>query len=407
MNKGDAKIMTAAAPPSREKVKFTAQERSAVSVLAGIYSTRMLGLFLLMPVLSLYASRLPGSTPRMVGLAMGAYAMVQTVFQIPFGRWSDRYGRRPVILLGLLLFLVGSIVGAFSTSLAGVIAARAIQGAGAVSAAVTALLADHTRDAIRTRAMAFIGIGIGASFVISLVAAPALDVAIGVRGIFWLMGLMAMVGMALLHWGVPVHPVHHDPKPQPRTALLRVARLPQLRSHFVGVFALSFILGSTFLAVPQLLVHVLNIAEARLWQVYLGVFVVSVLGTYALIRAAERAHRPGSITLLAVGIATAVQALFGLLNSQLWTMLLLFTVFFAMFNFLEARLPAALSKAAPAADRGAALGIFATLQAFGNASGPILGGQIAARFGYGGVFWLSAAVGLLWAIVVVTGSNES
>lgn len=389
------------------KISLTATERRTVAALAGIYATRMLGLFLPLTVLSLYVSHLPAATPVQVGWAMGTYALVQTLFQIPFGRWSDRYGRRPMIALGLMLFLLGSLVGAFATTFTWVVIARALQGAGSMSAAVTALLADHTRDAVRTRAMAFIGISIGASFVLSLIVAPVLDTEIGMRGVFGVMGLMAVAGLALLHWGAPRELPTADRKIAVRTSLWRVAGLPQLRGHFVGVFSLHFILSGTFLSVPQILVNVLGIPKSEHWQVYLGVFLVSLLGTVLLIRSVERVAHPGRVTLAAILIAALAQAALALVTAQLWTMLLVFAVYFAAFNFLEARLPAALSKAAPSADRGAALGVFGTCQSLGSACGPVIGGLFAARFGYGSVFWLSAGMALIWALVVATATAEA
>lgn len=393
----DAKIMSADDQPPRESVKFTAQERSIVAVLAGIYTTRMLGFFLLLPVLSLYVSHLPGASPYIVGATMGAYPIVQALLQIPFGRWSDRYGRKPMIAIGLALFLMGSVIGAMTTTLTGLIIARVVQGSGAMSAAVTALLADHTRDVIRTRAMAFIGISIGTSFVVSLIAAPPLDIAVGVRGIFWIMALMALSGLLLLQFGIPAHVLRDEHKQSGSTSLWRVLLLPQLRGYFVGVFALHFILSNTFLAVPQVLEHPLNVPESEHWKVYLDVFVFSLLGTYAFIRGVERSKTPQRLVVLAVSLAAVAQALMALCHSQLWVLLAVFSVFFAAFNFLESSLPTGLSRAAPLADRGAALGVFATLQSLATFSGALLGGQVAARCGYGNVFWLSAAMGLAWA----------
>ena len=395
LDMSEAKIMTAEETPPREAVKFTAEERSVVGVLAGIYTTRMLGFFLLLPVLSLYVSQLPGSSPRMVGVAMGTYALVQAMLQIPFGRWSDRYGRKPMIAIGLGLFLLGSVVGALTTTLTGIIIARAIQGSGAMSAAVTALLADYTRDVVRTRAMAFIGISIGASFVVSLIAAPSLDAVIGVSGIFWVMAALATAGLLLLQMGIPAH-VGRDEQKRSTTSLWRVMLLPQLRGYFVGVFALHFILSNTFLSVPQILVHVLKIPKQHHWQVYLGVFLVSLLGTYAFIRKVERSQSPQWIIVSAIMLATAAQASMALWNGWLWPLLGIFSAFFAAFNFLESSLPTGLSRAAPLSDRGAALGVFATLQSLATFAGALLGGQVAARFGYGNVFWLSAGMGTLW-----------
>jgi len=400
--------MTAAAP---NKVGMNATERRTVASMAGIYATRMLGLFLPLTVLSLYVSHLPNTTPVQVGWAMGTYAIVQTVFQIPFGRWSDRFGRRPMIAIGLLLFLLGSLLGMVATTWANplpwIIAARAIQGAGSMSAAVTALLADHTRDEIRTRAMAFIGISIGASFVLSLIVAPVLDAALGMAGVFGVMAMMALLGLALLLWVAPRELADVDRKLAVRTSLWRVTGLPKLRSHFVGVFALHFVLSGTFLAVPQILLNVLGIAKSQHWLVYLGVFAVSLLGTVVLIRGVERVAQPGRLTLVAILLAAVAQGLLALLATRLWPMLAMFALYFAAFNFLEARLPAALSKAAPSADRGAALGVFGTCQSLGSACGPVASGLVAARFGYGGVFWLSAVMALCWAAVVAASVAEA
>ncbi|MES1196731.1 MAG: MFS transporter, partial [Steroidobacter sp.] len=344
-------------------------------------------------------SHFPGVSPFIVGATMGAYPVVQAVLQIPFGRWSDRYGRKPMIAVGLGLFLAGSIIGALTTTLTGLVVARVVQGAGAMSAAVTALLADHTRDVVRTRAMAFIGISIGASFVVSLIAAPPLDIVVGVRGIFWIMAVMAFTGLLLLQFGIPAHALRDEQKQRSSTSLWRVALLPELRGYFVGVFALHFILSNTFLAVPQVLEHLLHIPESEHWKVYLDVFVASLFGTYALIRKVERTQSPQSLIVLAISLAAAAQALMGLCHSQLWPLLVIFSVFFAAFNFLESSLPTGLSRAAPLADRGAALGVFATLQSLATFSGALLGGQVATRFGYGNVFWLSAGMGLIWACV--------
>ncbi|MGC3982139.1 MAG: MFS transporter [Steroidobacteraceae bacterium] len=382
-------------------------ERRIVAALAGIYATRMLGLFLLLPVLAIYASQLPDANSRLIGLAMGAYGLTQALLQIPFGRWSDRYGRRPVIAIGLLLFLVGSIVGALAHSLWMIVLARALQGAGAMSAAVTALLADFTRETVRTRAMAFIGISIGASFVISLITAPVLEALVGVPGIFWVMALLAILGLALLRFAVPARGEQVIDPAAARIPTLRVAALPALRSYFVGVFALHFILTATFLSVPLVLLNQLGISEAQHWKIYLSVFLASFLGTVPLILAAERVAQPQRIVAVGVLVGALAQAALALYFTHAWPVFIAFTLFFAVFNFLEARLPAGLSKAAPAADRGAAMGVFATCQFLGAAAGGVLGGQLLARFGVAGVFWGSALVALIWAVVAAAAPAEN
>jgi MFS family permease len=402
-------------------------ERRVVTALAAIYMTRMLGLFLLLPVLALYASGMRGATPTRIGFAMGVYGLTQALLQIPFGRWSDRYGRRPLIYIGLALFFVGSVMGALADSLAMLTLARAVQGAGAMSAAVTALIADSTREVIRTRAMAFIGISIGLSFIISLVTAPLLQALVGVAGIFWVMASMAVAGAGLLFFAVPrVEQVPQSlPSPctggrasrqglasreeeepgaggagDPPASLAAVAADPRVRAHYIGVFALHFILTSTFLSVPLLLAHDLGLREAEHWKVYLGVFIASLAGTVPMIfRAEKRGDSAKNLLLGAIVVAGASQLLLALNHRTMIGVMVVLAVFFAAFNFLEARLPALVSKAAPKAERGAALGVFATCQFLGAFFGGSLGGLLLASWGPAGVFSGSAAVALLWAVL--------
>jgi MFS family permease len=379
--------------------ELSGTEIRVVVALAAIYMTRMLGLFLLLPVLAIYASGLLGGTPALVGLAMGAYGLTNALLQIPFGRWSDRYGRRPVIFAGLGIFCLGSVVGAFAHSLPMLILARAIQGAGAMSAAVSALVADHTRDEVRTRAMAVIGISIGSSFIISLVLGPVLEAAMGVAGIFWLMAALAIAGMGLLSLAVPEAAACERVATQHRASLWTISALPALRPYFAGVFALHFVLTATFLSIPLVLLHDLGMSEPTHWKVYLGVFLFSLTGTVPLILGVERSSKPNAVFVGAILIAAAAQAVLAIDHGAQVAVLAAFTVFFAAFNFLEARLPAQLSKAVPQTDRGGALGVFATCQFLGSAFGGALGGQLQQHWGVSGVFWGSAVVALAWATI--------
>jgi predicted MFS family arabinose efflux permease len=358
----------------------------------------MLGLFLLLPVLALHARGLPDYTPELLGLAMGAYGLTQALLQIPFGRWSDRFGRKPVIVVGLALFAAGSVIGVFAQSVAALALARAVQGAGAVSAAVTALLADLTRPEVRTRAMAVVGASIGASFVLALVLAPLLDAAIGVPGIFTIMLVMAVSGIGLVLGALPAEPLRTggaDSRSLP--ALYDLLRRPALTPLYAGVFALHFIMTATFLSVPQALATDLGIATAGHWKVYLGVFVASLAGTIPLVLATERTGHGRALFTVAILLVAIAQALLGFDHGHVWTVLASLTVFFAGFNYLEARLPAQLTQAAPGTERGAALGIFATAQFLGAFLGGALGGVLLGRFGLAGVFWGSAAIALAWA----------
>jgi predicted MFS family arabinose efflux permease len=381
-------------------------ERRSVGALAAIYATRMLGLFLLLPVLALYARGMPDYSPELLGLAMGAYGLAQAVLQIPFGRWSDRFGRKPVIAVGLLLYAAGSLVGALANSLAALFAARLVQGSGAVSASVTALLADLTRPEVRTRAMAVVGISIGLSFVLALVLAPVLDAAIGVPGIFAVMLAMALAGLALLYLAVPVEPPRSGgAESRDLSALTDLLTRPALRPLYAGVFALHFIMTATFLSVPQVLALDLGMPVAGHWKVYLGVFVASLAGTVPLVLATERSGRARLVFVLAIALVALAQALLGLDHAHLWHVLLALTLFFGVFNYLEARLPALLTQAAPGTDRGAALGVFATSQFLGAFLGGAAGGVLLGRFGLSGVFWGSAAVAGAWAVVASAGGS--
>jgi MFS family permease len=359
----------------------------------------MFGLFLVLPVLALYARTLPDYSPELLGFAMGAYGLTQALLQIPFGRWSDRYGRKPMIVLGLGLFAAGSLLGALAESVTMLAVARSLQGAGAVSAAVTALLADLTRAEVRTRAMAFVGISIGLSFVLSLVLAPVLASAIGVPGLFVTMLAMALAGIALIVFAVPAEPTRDDRDAPPLSRLYELTVRPALLRLHVGVFAMHFMMTATFLAVPLVLVEQLGIATAAHWQVYLGVFVASIAGTLPLVLLTERSERGALLLVAAILLAAGSQALLGESHGHFWRVMAALTLFFAAFNYLEARLPALLTLAAPGPERGAALGIFATAQFLGAFAGGVAGGVLLGRFGLPGVFLGAAAVAAVWALV--------
>jgi predicted MFS family arabinose efflux permease len=360
----------------------------------------MLGMFMLLPVLALHAQSLPDYSPGLLGIAMGAYGLTQALLQIPFGRWSDRYGRKPLITLGLLAFAAGSLLGMYADSLVMLAIARGVQGAGAVSASVSALVADLTRSEVRTRAMAMIGISIGLSFVLALIVSPALDAAIGVPGIFGVMLGMALLGLVLLHLAVPAEPPRHGgAEGRKFSGMVEIVNRPQLRPLYLGMFALHTIMTATFVSVPQVLQGTLGIPGADHWQVYLGVFVASLLGTVPLVLQTERSGRAGWLLVLSVVLTGVSQAILGLDHADVWVVLAALTLFFAVFNYLEARLPALLTLAAPTADRGAALGVFATCQFLGAFVGGVAGGLLLGRFGLSGVFWGCAAMAFGWALL--------
>lgn len=382
---------------SSTAVSLLPAERRAVFALGAIYATRMLGLFGVLPVMALYASGLPGATPLGIGLALGAYGLTQAVLQIPVGRWSDRLGRHPVIALGLVLFALGSVVGALapqsSQPLWWVIAGRAIQGAGAVSGPVTALLADLTRPEVRTRAMAFIGISIGMCFIVSLLGAPVLAAQVGVPGLFWGMALLALVGLLVLHFLVP------RPAQTPRQAGAAGDSGETLWAWYLGMFCLHALLTATFVGVPLALRDLLALPQADHWQVYLPVFLVSLVGTALLVLWSERASHPDGVMRYGVALLVFAQGSLALFHATVWALGVGLTLFFVAFNFLEARLPARLSQAAGPARRGQAMGVFATSQFLGAFAGGTLGGLLSGTaLGLPGLFAGLCLLALAWLL---------
>ncbi len=376
------------------QLRMSAHERRATAALTGIYATRILGLFLLLPVLDLYVRSLPGGSQQWAGLAVGAYALAQGLLQIPAGRLSDRIGRRPVILGGLALFVLGSLLGAAAHSVAAVVAARLLQGAGAISSAVTALLADVTRPTVRTRAMAIIGISIGLCFVVSLLAGPPLDGAFGVQGIFMSMALLG-VAAAFSLWWVPVQPLSNRGAGTP---LLHASlwRAPLLQTY-IGIFSVHFSLTSIFIVVPQILRDELALPLPLHWRVYAIVFAASLLITVPLLRGFERSSAPERITRMGIAMLAAALIVLAIVPERAYAAVASLVGFFGAFNFLEAQLPARLSLVAPAESRGSAMGIFATAQFIGAGVGGAAAGLIVnSRAGVHGVFGIAALVVCGW-----------
>ncbi len=377
------------------RLRLEPEERRSLWALSAIYAARMLGLFLLLPVFALYAGRLPGSTPLLAGIAMGAYGMTQACLQIPFGALSDRIGRRPVILAGLVLYAAGSVIGAVTGSIWGLIAAGLVQGSGALSGPVTALLADLTRPQVRTRAMALIGISIGASFVVSLVAAPLLEPVIGVPGMFWILAGLAGLSIVLMYTVVPAAP-RRPAGPVPFAAALT----RRLAPYYLGIFVLNFVLRAAFFGLPHALKDVLGIPLQDHWKTYLAVFVASVPPTIPLVLLTERSPRPGEVMRFGIALLMLSLGWLAFVYSSYWGVFAALIAFFTAFNYLEARLPARLSQAAGAEVRGAALGVFATAQFLGAAAGAVAAGVwYGSRIGLMAVFGGTSLVALAWLLL--------
>ncbi|WP_419177863.1 MFS transporter [Comamonas testosteroni] len=380
---------------------MTSQERRSSGALALIFALRMLGLFLVLPVFMLEARKYPGGDdPAMIGLAMGLYGLTQALFQLPIGLASDRIGRKPVIVAGLLVFAAGSLIAAMADSLTGLMAGRAIQGAGAVSAAVTALLADLTRDGVRTKAMALVGGSIGLMFALALVLAPLLNAWIGLSGIFGLTCALALAGIAVVLWVVPPEPRQHADAPKGRFSEL-LGQSDLLRLNF-GVFILHTVQMSMWVAVPAMLVQA-GLAKEQHWHIYLPAVLLSFVAM-GLLFSMERKGRLRTALLGAIGLVLVVQIGLGMLAASgtiptVWCMALLMFLFFCGFNALEATQPSLVSRMAPAPLRGAALGAYNTLQSLGLFAGGAVGGAVAKFAGVPGLFIMTTVLVALWLAV--------
>ena len=379
---------------------MTTSEKRAVASLASIYALRMLGLFLIMPVLSLFAEQLDGSTPSLIGMAIGIYGITQAILQIPFGLMSDRYGRKKLIIIGLLLFFAGSVVAALSTSIYGVLLGRAIQGSGAIAAPIMALVADLTQEVHRTKAMAIIGLSIGVSFGIAITAGPVIAGFIGVHGIFWLIAILSLLAILVILYKVPnpkQSKKHRDAELVPGQ-FMKILKNPNLLRLDYGIFVLHAILTASFVVVP-LLLRDAGLLPALHWQVYLPVFVISMAAIIPFIILAEKKRKMKPVFIGA--IAALVIADLGLMqfHSSLPGIIGFLWLFFTGFNLLEATLPSLISKTAPGDLRGTAMGVYSTCQFLGAGIGGGVGGWCYGAYGASGVFIFCAAIAASWLLL--------
>ena len=399
-NRPDADFPVAA-PVSR----LSALERRSALTLACVISLRLFGLFLIMPVFSLYAKQMPDASDLMIGLALGVYGLGQVLLQIPLGLLSDRIGRKPAITIGLLLFALGGVVAALSHTLTGIVIGRAIQGMGAVAGAGTALAADLTRDENRGKVMGIIGVSIGIAFLLALILGPPLEAVDGLPGLFAATSLLALLSLGLLWLIVPT--------PQRATApaaagvghvlaMLRDGRMLVLNG---SVFFLHMLLTASFVGLPLLLANTLHLPVGRHWELYLPVMAVAALVMGAsLHRMKEIAQSLRIVTVCVAAIGLALLG-FALSGSHLFAFALAATVFFSAFNLLEAALPSLVSRLAPAHLRGAAMGAYSTSQFVGAFVGGALGGA-ALHYGLDAVFVGAAAMTLLWLPLVLFGARR-
>lgn len=354
------------------------QERRSVAILASLYCLRMLGLFMVLPVMALYGTEYAGSTPFLIGLAIGAYGASQALLQLPLGILSDRIGRKVIVVGGLVLLIVGSIVAATADSIYGLIIGRALQGSGAISATLMALVSDLTTEQNRTKSMAAIGASIGLAFAVSMVLGPVLAHFGGFSFIFWFTALLALAGIALVLWVLPQSSqVTHNLDVLPSWAAIKQSlKDPELRRFNGGIFSLHLVLTAAFVAVPGLLENQLGLDRPHHWWVYLPVLGGSFIAMIPFMVLAEKKRRLKGVFTAAVGLlgaALLLMALLGHINSMLVASIFLF--FFA-FNMLEAQLPSLVSKRAAAGNRGAAMGVYSTSQFLGSFLGGVLAGSL-------------------------------
>jgi len=378
--------------------RMSSDEKRAGVSLAAVFALRMLGLFLILPVFAIYAKELPsGNDVALVGIALGAYGLTQACLQIAYGAASDRFGRKPVIVFGLVVFVVGSFVAAFAGDIYIVIAGRVLQGAGAISAAVTALAADLTREQHLTKVMAMIGSSIGLVFAISMVGAPLLFVSIGMPGIFALTGILALLAIFVVIRVVPAAPaVPRQPTWQSFVEVLAHRQL--LRLNF-GVFALHLMLTAMWVLLPAELISTGGLPVAEHWKVYLPALLLSFVIMVPAIIVAERFSRMKLIFNAAIVLLLLVQFGFGLFSAGLYGLAFWLTLFFVAFNILEATQPSLISRIAPPHAKGAALGVYNTTQALGLFLGGVFGGVLAKYAGPGAVWAGGAALALVWLML--------
>ena len=377
-------------------------ELRTVTSLALLYAIRMLGLFMVLPVLSVAGLSYEAATAATLGLALGIYGLTQACFQIPLGLLSDFIGRKPVILIGLALFAVGSLVAAFSTSVYGLIIGRALQGSGAIASTIMALVADLTSEESRTKAMAAIGASIGLSFTLSLILGPALSSWIGLDGLFIIAFVFSLLGVALLLFAVPspasLGRTHRDSGAIP-ALLAKTFVKPDLARLNIGIFVLHAVLTAMFVAVPSLLVERVGLDVEQHWKIYCPVLLLSFIGMVPLMIMAEKKGKAKEAFISAILLLSI--AFFAFANVGATSFILVLFLFFVAFNLLEAMLPSMVSKLAPAGSKGTAMGLYSTWQFMGAFVGGALGGLLVSRFGHALLFYICSAACVFWAVVAM------
>lgn len=374
-------------------------EHKTTTIIASIYAFRMLGLFMILPIFSLYTEKLKYATPTLIGLALGIYGLTQGILQIPLGMWGDRIGRKPVIIFGLILFLLGSIVAALAHNIYGIIIGRALQGGGAIGSTLMALVADTTEDKHRLKAMAVIGMTIGFSFVLAMVLGPILNNFVGLSGIFGLTGILAILGMIML-LAIPTptsHPVHPEAEPV-LSQFNNILKMPQLWRLNFGIFTLHAILTALFIVVPIVLLENLNLNANAQWMLYVPVLLIACILMVPFIIIAEK-YRMQPIFVGAIIVLTLCTLVLGMFQQSIVLIGVVLCLFFTAFTFLEAALPSLISKTAPKQSKGTAMGVYSSCQFLGIFFGGSIGGLLLNHFGAPSIFIFTTILGGLWALL--------
>ncbi|MEC5317990.1 MFS transporter [Brenneria populi subsp. brevivirga] len=383
--------------------KMTPGELRATWGLGTVFSLRMLGMFMVLPVLTTYGMALQGASESLIGVAIGIYGLMQAIFQIPFGLMSDRLGRKPLIVGGLLIFTLGSVIAALSDSIWGIILGRALQGSGAISAAVMALLSDLTREQNRTKAMAFIGVSFGITFAIAMVVGPIVTHAFGLQALFWGIAFLSLMGVAITLAVIPAAPSHvlNRESALVRGGVSKVLANSRLLKLNFGIMSLHILLMSSFVALPRVMEQA-GLTPQNHWKIYLATMLVSFAGVVPFIIYAELKRRMIRVFIGCILILIAAEVVLWSADSQLWRIILGIQMFFLAFNVMEALLPSLISKEAPAGYKGTAMGVYSTTQFLGVAIGGSLGGSLFEYDGAAAVFAAGAAIAALWLLVGFT-----
>lgn len=383
--------------------KMTPVELRATWGLGTVFSLRMLGMFMVLPVLTTYGMALQGASEALIGLAIGIYGLAQAIFQIPFGLLSDRIGRKPLIVGGLLVFVLGSVIAASTTSIWGVILGRALQGSGAIAAAVMALLSDLTREQNRTKAMAFIGISFGVTFAIAMVLGPIITHALGLHALFWMIAILASCGIVITLLVVPAAPHHvlNRESGMVKSSIREVLMQPRLLKLNIGILCLHVLLMSSFVALPGQFEQAGFPAEQH-WKIYLVTMLVAFVAVVPFIIYAEVKRRMKRVFICCVALILIAEVVLWGAGNHFWTLVIGVQLFFLAFNLMEAILPSLISKESPAGYKGTAMGIYSTSQFLGVAIGGSMGGWVFDQFDAQTVFLVGAIVATLWLLLSCT-----